>query len=40
MARPVRKQYFAIWPSQSASTYPAFGPSPGQDGDPRVPVLI
>jgi transposase len=25
---------------QSASTYPACGHSPGQDGDPRVPVLI
>ena len=25
---------------QSASTYPASGSCPGQDGDPRVPILI
>ena len=30
----------AIRSEQSASTYPACGHDPGQDGDPRVPVLI
>ena len=30
----------AIWSKQSASTYPACGHCPSQDGDPRVPVLI
>jgi hypothetical protein len=40
MARPVGKQFqrFGSW--QSASTYPAYGRSPGQDGGSRVPVLI
>jgi putative transposase len=40
MARPVRKQFLRYESCQSASTYPACGHSPGQDGDPRVPVLI
>ena len=40
MARPVRKQFLRYDPCQSASTYPAFGRSPGRDGDPRVLVLI
>ena len=31
---------FAILPGQSTPTYPVSGRSPGQDGDPRVPVLI
>ena len=30
----------AILPYQSTPTYPVSGPSPGQDGDPCVPVLI
>jgi hypothetical protein len=40
MARPVGKQFqrFGSW--QSASTYPACGRSPGQDGVSRVLVLI
>jgi transposase len=40
MARPVRKQFLRYESCQSASTYPACGHCPGQDGDPRVPVLI
>jgi len=40
MARPVGKQFCRSAPGQSASTYPACGSSPGQDGDPHVPVLI
>jgi len=40
MARPVCKRFFRERSGQSASTYPASGPSPGQDGDTRVPVLI
>jgi hypothetical protein len=31
---------FAILPDQSTPTYPVSGRSPGQDGDPRAPVLI
>jgi hypothetical protein len=40
MARPVGKRFqrFGSW--QSASTYPACGRSPGQDGVSRVLVLI
>jgi hypothetical protein len=40
MARPVGKRFqrFGSW--QSASTYPACGHSPGQDGVSRVLVLI
>jgi hypothetical protein len=38
---PPRPQAVSAYdPCQSASTYPACGHSPGQDGDPRVPVLI
>src|SRR5215212_6020274 len=38
---PPRLQVFSAIPSeQSASTYPASGLCPGQDGDPRAPVLI
>jgi hypothetical protein len=40
MARPIRKQFLRYDFCQSASTYPACGLGPGQDGDPRVPVLI
>jgi hypothetical protein len=40
MARPVCKQLLTIWSDKSASTYPARGRCPGQDGDPRAPVLI
>jgi transposase len=40
MARPVCKQFLRYDFCQSASTYPACGLGPGQDGDPRVPVLI
>jgi transposase len=38
---PPRLQVLSAIPSeQSASTYPALGLCPGQDGDPRAPVLI
>src|SRR5262245_12253828 len=38
---PPRRQVVLRFSSrQSASTYPACGHSPGQDGEPRVPVLI
>jgi transposase len=38
---PPRPQAVSAYDTcQSASTYPACGHSPGQDGDPRVPVLI
>jgi len=38
---PPRLQVLSAIPSeQSASTYPASGQCPGQDGDPRAPVLI
>jgi len=37
---PRRQAVSAIWSCQSASTYPACGRSPGQDGESRVPVLI
>jgi transposase len=40
MARPVRKRFLQPESEQSASTYPAYGHSPGQDGDPRASVLI
>jgi hypothetical protein len=40
MARPVGKQFLRDELKQSASTYPAYGQSHGQDGDPRIPVLI
>ena len=30
----------ATWSGQSASTCPAYGHGPGQDGDPRAPALI
>ena len=47
MARPVAtygpprcKWFLRVRRDRSASTYPASGPSPGQDGDTRVPVLI
>jgi transposase len=40
MARPVCKRFRRERSGQSASTYPASGPGPGQDGDTRVPVLI
>src|SRR4051794_9477331 len=31
---------FTTWSDQSTPTYPVSGHSPGQDGDPRVLVLI
>ena len=37
---PSASDFFRERSGQSASTYPASGPSPGQDGDTRVPVLI
>ncbi len=37
---PRPQEVFAYDTCQSASTYPACGHRPGQDGDPRVPVLI
>ena len=39
MARPVARGSVR-WSDQSAQTYPAFRLPVGQDGDPRVPVLI
>jgi hypothetical protein len=40
MARPVCKRFLRSVSEQSASTYPACEHSSGQDGDPRVLVLI
>jgi hypothetical protein len=38
---PLRKWFSTSWSNQSASTYPVSGSiSPGQDGDPRILVLI
>jgi hypothetical protein len=40
MARPVCKGVLTSQSDQSTSTYPVSGHRPGQDGYPRVPVLI
>jgi hypothetical protein len=40
MARPVCKSFLTSQSDQATSTYPVSGHRPGQDGDPRVPVLI
>jgi len=40
MARPVRKGFLTSQSDQSTSTYPVSEHRPGQDGDPRVPVLL
>jgi transposase len=37
---PSARDYVEMAADQSASTYPASGSSPGQDGDTRAPVLI
>jgi len=40
MARPICKLRFTGMSDQSAPTYPVSRRRPGQDGDPRIPVLI
>jgi hypothetical protein len=39
MARPVCKRFVHL-ADQSAPTYPVSGTYPGQDGAPRIPILI